>query len=160
MRRSVRILTAIVLAGAATMSLTACLPLGGGSAQQSAPSSRDELVAQIQQALEETGEFDEVAVSKGNLTVGWDLDVAVTTDVPLTSDQLDLMLRTTGDRISGTDIAAVTFLHTPPGTVLGDNIHVAARGVDLVDRLVRNGAALTMGRDAVINYAKARATEG
>ncbi|WP_433674950.1 hypothetical protein [Microbacterium gorillae] len=159
MKRSARFLTAIMLAGAATVSLTACLPeFDGGSL--SGPSSRDQIVADIQQALEDSGEFDGVEVSKGNLTVGWDLDVAVTTDEPLTSDQLDLMLRTAGERISGTNISSVTFLHTPPGTVLGDNIHVAARGLDLVDQLERNGAALVLSRNEVINYAKAQATEG
>jgi len=70
------------------------------------------------------------------------------------------MLRAAGERISGTDIAAVTFVHTPPGTVLGDNIHVAARGLDLVDKLARNGAALVMVRDEVVSYAATRETKG
>ena len=159
MRRSARIITALLVAGTAAAALTGCLPAAGGG-QHAAPSDRDEVVAGIQQALVDSGEFDEVSVSRGDLTVGWDLDVAVSTDVPLTSDQLDLMLRAAGERISGTDIAAVTFVHTPPGTVLGDNIHVAARGLDLVDKLARNGAALVMVRDEVVSYAATRETKG
>ncbi|MCD2498706.1 hypothetical protein [Microbacterium nymphoidis] len=161
MRRSARIATALVLIGAASAALVACMPgAGTDHASHSAASSRDEVVAEIQRALVDSGEFDEVTVSRGDLTVGWDLDVAVSTEESLTGEQLDLMLRTTGERISETDIASVTFLHTPPGTVLGDNIHVAARSVDLVDKLARNGAALVMWRDEVVNYANARGSEG
>lgn len=161
MTRATRILTALVLASAVTMSLTACLPsLGGGSGQQSAPSSRDQLVAEIKQALEETNQFDGVVVEKGNLTVGWDLWVSVSTDEPLTGNQLDLMMRTTGDRISGTNISSVTFVHTPPGAVLPDSIGAAARELGFGDRLPDTGKDLTLSRNEVINYAQAQATEG
>lgn len=146
--RTLRVTIAAVLMTSMVCALTACAPfLGGGG------SSRDELVAEIDQVLTDSGEFDAVDVAKMNLTSGWDMDVAVTTDASLTGDELDLMLRTVGARLEGSDVSTVTLLHTFPDTVLGDNIHSAARDVGLVDKLTRNGQALTLWRDEVIDYA-------